>query len=386
MQSITPPNRRKTIALYYPFFSGGGAEAVGLWMLEALKERYDLTLFTLSQVDFQRLNELYGTTLTHDQVKLQVLFPEILQKSIDFLISNSQDIRKLAIHLLIRYFKSKQENYDLVLSGYNATDLGKAGIQYIHWPRVVEGKDNRYHNISQFSFDNLKANVSLANSQKVATEIKDAYGLDAQVIYPPVVIKSLDIPWEEKEDAFICSGRLVVAKQPHKVIQILKKVRERGFDIKLYLTGGGGGIYGWKYQRTVNLIVKENQDWVQLCQNLSYDDYSKILYKCRYGFHFKVEPFGISIAEMVRAGAIPFVRDIGGQVEIVGQHNTDLFFKDMEEAVEKIVAVLSNTDKQQQLRKALEVQKNLFSSEKFMTEISQAVDNYFANIATLNHS
>jgi glycosyltransferase involved in cell wall biosynthesis len=378
VESSNPPTtNRKKIALYYPYFSGGGAEAVGLWILEALKDRYDVTVFTLSQVEVERLNKMYGTTLTDKSVKFEVIFPSLLQKPIDFLISNNRDVRKFLIHLLIRFFKSKKADYDLVFSGYNAVDLGRSGMQYIHWPKVIEGKDNKYHNVSNFSFDKLKSNVSLANSQKVATEVRNCYGLETTVIYPPVVIQTLDIPWEQKEDAFICSGRLVMAKQPHKVVQILKAVRKRGFDIKLYLTGGGGGIYGWKYQRTLNKIVKENEDWVTLCQNLSYDDYSKVLYKCKYGLHFKIEPFGISIAEMLRAGAIPFVRDQGGQVEIVGQENTDLFFKNMDDAVEKIVAVLSSLEKQKQLRTSLGKQKELFSSEKFMEEISKAVDNYF---------
>ncbi|MGK7929871.1 MAG: glycosyltransferase [Microcystaceae cyanobacterium] len=381
MQTIEPSTslttNRKKIALYYPYFSGGGAEAVGLWILEALKDRYDLTVFTLSQVKVAQLNKMYGTTLTDQSVKFEVIFPRLLQKPIDFSISNNKDIRKYLIHRLIRFFKSKQGHYDLVFSGYNATDLGRSGMQYIHWPRVIEGKDSKYHDVSNFSFDNLKANISLANSQKVATEVKSCYGLDTTVIYPPVVIKALDIPWEEKEDAFICSGRLVVAKQPHKVIQILREVREQGFDIKLYLTGGGGGIYGWRYERTLNKIAKENKDWVTICRGLSYDDYSKVLYKCKYGLHFKIEPFGISIAEMMRAGAIPFVRDEGGQVEIVGQQNTDLFFKNMDEAVKRVVAVLSSPEKQQQLRTSLEKQKELFSSEKFMEGIRNAVDTYF---------
>ena len=41
------------IAVYYPAFLGGGAETVALWMLEALKEKYELTLFTVSDVDFE---------------------------------------------------------------------------------------------------------------------------------------------------------------------------------------------------------------------------------------------------------------------------------------------------------------------------------------------
>jgi hypothetical protein len=82
---------------------------------------------------------------------------------------------------------------------------------------------------------------------------------------------------------------------------------------------------------------------------------------------------------MVRADIIPFVQKIGGQTEIVGKHNTELQFNTMEEAVEKIIAVISNEKKQEELLMSLAHQKYLFSSEKFQREISQFVDNYFSD-------
>ena len=37
---------KKTIGVYMPYFMGGGAEAVALWILEALKEKYDKDIAT----------------------------------------------------------------------------------------------------------------------------------------------------------------------------------------------------------------------------------------------------------------------------------------------------------------------------------------------------
>lgn len=188
---------------------------------------------------------------------------------------------------------------------------------------------------------------------------------------------SSNVAWSDKEDAFICSGRLVKAKEPHKVIQILKKVREQGFDIKLHITGGGGGVYQWQYNRLIRKMVAENSSWITLYENLPYKDYIQVLAKCKYGIHFKKEPFGISIAEMVKAGAIPFVRSVGGQIEVVGQHNEELFFNNEEEAVDKIIAVLKNSTTQNKLIQSLTEQKTLFSTHKFMSEINDVVDSYF---------
>jgi glycosyltransferase involved in cell wall biosynthesis len=370
----------RKIAVYYPCFLGGGAEAVALWMLEALKDKYDVTLVTCVDLDWQRLNTLYGTSLHSESVKVSALLPNLLYGSTNALASNNKNFRQLAIHLTLRHLKQHHQDHDLVISAYNAADLGKKGLQYIHWIKVLEGGKlaRKYYNrISHFSEENLKKNVSLANSQVVAKAVKEHYGLEAIVVYPPVVIKAGNVPWEEKEDAFICSGRLVEAKQPHRVIQCLQKVRQQGFKIKLYITGGGGGSAEAKYKRYLDRLVEENADWVEIYENLSYEDYSQLLYRCKYGIHFKPEPFGISVAEMVKAGIIPFVRNEWGPLEIIGQENQALFFSDFEDSIEKITDILANHDKQNTIIASLEKRKLLFSPERFMAEINHVVMRYF---------
>lgn len=364
------------IAVCYHIFMGGGAEAVGLWMLEALKEKYDVTLYTVADINLDRLNSMYGTSLTRDCIKVESLIPASLAQISNFLLANNGSLKRFFIHLLIRHFKACQDNFDLALSAYNAMDLGRKGIQYIHWVKVIESS-SFYHWISHFSEENMRDNISIANSYLVAETVKKTYGKDPIVVYPPVVINISEIPWEHKENAFICSGRLTETKQPHKAIRILKQVRKKGFDVKLYITGGGGGMYAEKYKRFLKKMVEENSDWVMLYENLKYKDYVNVLAKCRYGIHYKKEPFGISIAEMLKAGAIPFVRSQGGQTEIVGEDNKELFFDGEEEAVEKIVNVLSNPSKQEKLLGILDERKYLFSTDKFKKDIVGVVEDYF---------
>ncbi|GAB1542279.1 hypothetical protein NUACC21_49530 [Scytonema sp. NUACC21] len=366
----------RKIAIYCPYFIGGGAEAVALWILQALKAKYDITLFVLGKVDFEALNSLYGTSLSKQDIKIKTFVPNFLTYICYFMIANSNEMRMIFLHLLLRFFKQNCDDYDLVMSAHNAVDLGKPGIQYIHWVKVVEG--TRLHRkISNFSEIQLAKNLSLTNSYCVATAAKETYGVDTKVVFPPVVMDTPNVAWSDKEDAFICSGRIVKSKEPHKVIQILQQVREQGFDIKLHITGGGGGVYEWQYNRLIRKMVAENSSWITLYENLPYKEYIQLLAKCKYGIHFKKEPFGISIAEMLKSGAIPFVRSVGGQVEIVGQHNEELFFNNEEEAVKKVVAVLKSSTTQSKLIHSLAKQKPLFSTQKFMSEINEVVDSYF---------
>ena len=380
IESLEKNPTKKSVAVFYPLFSGGGAEAVCLWILEALKETYDLTLFTVFDVDFDKLNSMYGTQISQEMVKIRAIFPTVTKTLLRFLFANNRDLAILVMHLLLRHLKAHNQEYDLLLSGYNAVDFGRVGIQYVHWINVIPN-DGLYGKISNSSLDNIKLNISITNSFAVSKVLKDTYAIDAKVVYPPVLLNDQNISWEQKENAFICSGRLTEAKAPHKAIQILKKVRQKGFDVKLYITGGGAGIYGWKYKRTLTKIANENSEWVKLYENLPLKDYVNILAKCRYGIHYKHEPFGISIAEMMKAGAIPIVRakqgESPGQVEILGKENQELFFDNQDEAVEKIIHILQNSKIQQKLQASLLNRKYLFSTDKFMTGIRQVVKNYF---------
>ncbi|WP_017302418.1 glycosyltransferase [Nodosilinea nodulosa] len=373
---------RQTIAVWQPYFLGGGAEAVALGVLVALADDYDVTLFTLIDVDLAHLNAMYGTNLSRDRLRVRAMLSPALTRLVHSLIANLPWVRLALIHWSIRRFKAISSRYDLAISTYNAVDLGRPGLQYIHWVNVVEQPRQKAGpvmrlmlRLSRFSEANLKANRSLTNSFCTAEVVQQTYGIDAQVVYPPVTTAIAPVPWEQKETAFLCSGRVVVAKQTHRVIEILAAVRQRGFDVKLHITGGGGGTYGWGYERRVRQLAAANADWVTFHCDLPYADYLNVLARCRYGIHHKPEPFGISVAEMVNAGMIPFVYNRGGQIEIVNAANTDLIFDSAQDAVEKIVAVLENCDRQTTLLNALAQQKSLFSTKRFTQEVSAAVAN-----------
>jgi len=374
------------LAIWQPYFRGGGAEAVALWILAALSNEFDVTLYTLLPVDFSYLNNMYGTQLELEQVKVVHSLPDWCSQAVYAWMNRHPAIRAACTYLTIKRLKKEALQYDLLFSAFNAVDMGNAGIQYVHWINVVENRSTtaKYWlrglmKWVNFSYENLEQNLTLSNSKCTASFVKKCYGVDSQVVYPPVVTRIDACPWMEKEQAFLCSGRIIKAKQPHRIITILKEVRERGFDVKLHITGGGGGKYEAEYLSKVLKLAQQNADWIHLHQELPYSDYIKILERCRYGIHYKSEPFGISVAEMLKAGMIPFVRSHGGQVEIVGEENVELLFKDDVEAVEKIVQVLKDIPLQDQLRKVLGVRQELFSTDKFTHDIQSVVSNHFTD-------
>lgn len=358
---------KKRIAVLFPAFMGGGAESVCAWMLEALKQEYEITLFTLTLRGFKKLNDFYGTDLSVKDVRIACPVPKLFLSILKFIFNNIKAFRPERQRWLNRYFRNFNERFDLAISVYNEMDMGKPGMQYIHWINVV-GREKE-----AFFREKIRQNLTLTNSKCTAEHIKKSYGIEAKVIYPPVISDFPSVSWKDKKDGFVCIGRLSAAKSPHMVIRIIKKVREEGFDVHLHIIGSQADLI---YMNYLKKMQKDNPDWVFIEKNLSSREVANLVAKHKYGIHWKIEPFGIIVAEMMKAGCIPFVRSEGGQVEIVDEYKP-LLFNSEDEAVNKICTMLADENKQAQTLSYLSERKELFSEEKFMNEIRKVVRDFF---------
>ena len=102
----------------------------------------------------------------------------------------------------------------------------------------------------------------------------------------------------------------------------------------------------------------------------------KLIAQNRYGINGCLrDSFGISVAEMVKAGCIVFVPDGGGQTEIV--NNLNLIYNSIEDAVEKIEFIIKNERLQIDLRSYLLINASKFSTEIFKNEAKKLVNNFF---------
>ena len=97
----------KRIAVVLPTISlGGGTEAVGAWTIEALKEKYQVTLVTFSPVDAVALNQFYGTALGQDEfAMIRPWLPPFVLSSGRFSIMKDR--------VMMRYCKSRNAQFDL---------------------------------------------------------------------------------------------------------------------------------------------------------------------------------------------------------------------------------------------------------------------------------
>jgi glycosyltransferase involved in cell wall biosynthesis len=378
---------KKKVAILYPAFFWGGAEQVTAWTLETLCRIYDVTLFTFTRLDIEKLNSIYGTHIQTCDITIEVPFG--ITPIPDFLTSRIQ-LFTMRQHLMMRYFKSKKDQYDLPISNYNEMDFGKRGIQFIHAPMFGDGQektrsllgypDSMLHQfyrwlmkkISGYSNDRMLHNISFVNSQWSMNLIQTAFPtLEPFVLYPPVFLDRADVPWDERQDGFVCISRISPEKRIEDAIEIVRKVRERGFNVDLHIVSAGTEV---DYFQKLSPLFHQFSDWLFVEDSISRSRLAELTASHKYGIHTRVnEQFGLSVAELVRAGCVPFVPSLGGQVEIVGGIPA-LLFEGVDSAVEKIVAVLGNARLQVELREMLEPQKDKFSITRFQLGLLDQVE------------
>ncbi len=374
---------RQSVAVVFPSFLGGGAEAVCAWSLEALRHEYDLTLITLSDIDVARLNSEFGTAMPADEVRVE---HPIGSESVRRKLAASLSGFTLRQQLVSRYVKAHRDDHDLVFCAFNEMDLGGPGLLYVHFPmfgggseeaRAIVGHpsspmrrlyaETMRRLVGRHSQQRMLRHTFLANSHWVRDILSDLYGVEARVVYPPVAAVFPDVPWRDRSDGFVVVGRLVPEKRTHLSIEILEKVRQQGHDVHLHI------VYSYAEPDTERLVMSlaAERSWVTLHRAASADELSSLLSRHRFGLHLRVnEQFGIAVAEMVKAGCIPFVPSSGGHLEITGNHNA-LTFDDVPTASRSISEVLRDVSTQDALRASLSERAHEFDPPQFVAAIQQ---------------
>jgi glycosyltransferase involved in cell wall biosynthesis len=381
------PSLLPKVAIVHPRLSYGGSESKVVWSIEALKSRCQVTLITGGPVDLDLVNEYYGTKLMREDFS-------IIQAPLPPGLSRTAKFAALRGHLLQRYMQRVAPNFDVLISAYNPCDFGVRGIQFIadfsflehrrlmlhpslqnyrHWWYGDSPLRRTYlrlcESISPGNRESWKRNVTIANSEWTAKILLEELGIPSRTIYPPVAEEFPAIPWAERENGFVCIGRVVPEKRMDAVIRILEKVRARGHDVHLHILGE---VDDSPFGRKLKHLASMHREWVFL-EGWTFGPRKRdLVAKHRFGINAQQnEPFGIAPAEMVKAGCITFVPDGGGQTEIV--NHPALIYENHEAAAAKIERVLANTSLQNTLRDHLSQSSGRFSVDGFERSIRKIV-------------
>jgi len=369
----------------------GGGAGVAAWILEALRQDYAVTLLTSEPVDLTLLDRYFGTSLTGSDLQVRTMAP--LVRGFLGLDPDPGSIQKRVY--LLRLCKRVRHQYDLVVSADNEGDFGPPAIQYIHWPFLAhlyprvrsscdlplgqklaclsKGEIRPWMLVADYSFDRMKANRTLVNSGWTGRLVKRVYGIDSTTVHPPAPGIFPEIAWEEREDGFVMMGRLHFAKRYDWCLKVLSVVRTRFPQVRMHIVGSS---YRDRrdYPVFLRALAQANSSWVTLHEDLSRGELAELAARQRYGIHAHIdEHFGMAVAEMVRAGCIPFVHNSGGPLEIVG-HDSRLIYESEEDAAQKIMQVPGDPAAQEDIRQRLALRKDFYSVETFMRAIRAEVE------------
>lgn len=378
--------RRRVLIVQSTLRPPGGTQAVAAWMIEALKDTCDVALACWEPPAFEEVNRAYGTTIGGREVAVHAVPLTYRRLAAAMPIS----LALLRWALVLRLARRLSSSFDVLMSAENEADLGREAIQYIHYPRQLRPRpaaDLRWYHrpralltayyalcdrLTGFTLTGVRRNRTLANSAWTANRMRELDGEVAiTVIPPPVASATFSLPWEERANGFLCIGRIAAEKELDKIIAIMEAVRQEVPDVELHLVGSRGPASGY-YER-VRALVRARSSWLHLHEHRSRRDLQQLIGSYRYGIHgMRDEHFGMAAAEMVEGGCIVFVPDSGGQVEVVG-HDDRLLYTDPEDAVRKIVDVLRSPERQAALRAGLARRQGVFSSDRFMQAIRDAV-------------
>lgn len=375
-----------------------GGSAVASWMLEALKREYAVTILTWHPYDFDGPNRAYGTSLRPDEFTVRCA-PALL-RPLRHLDPDPWSYQPTSY--LLRVCKKIGDEYDVICSADDESDFGRRGLQYVHYPhlarhyerqrrlaggpasstlrRLIRGETRPWMVVAGYSFERMKRNHTLVNSNWTARLYRQVYGTDADTVYPPVPGDFPDVPWNQRENAFVCLGRPSPLKRFELAVEVLGRVRERAPDLCLHVVTNGGETPDERsYFARTRALAEAHASWVRLHVNLPRGELTRLVSRQRYGFHARVdEHFGIAPAELIRAGCITFVHDSGGQVEIVDR-DPRLVWGTADEAVRKIAAVVGDPGQQADLSDFLHRRRELFSVETFSAAIRHAAGRLHEN-------
>lgn len=367
-----------------PFFGNlGGAKIVTVWMLQALRDEFDLTLLSWYPLDLNRLNRFAGTDLRASDFHSLTpnRFVRMLGDTINKFDRDAFSAQRWC--LLMRMLKKVGPHYDVVISSNDETDFGARGIQYIHYPylgihseiltkrsgrkvRVKAGQRFRpWRLISGFDFEQMSNNKTLVNSDWTGRAVYENYGIGAETLYPPVPGRFAQYSWNERDDVVVCVGRLSDDKRLDWIIEAVRQVREDIPSFGLRIVGIPDAHSGGA--KTFERLQKfaAEHDWVELHIDVPREVLCSLMSRSKIGLHAKEdEHFGIGVAEMVLAGCIVLTHNSGGQVEIVDA-DPQLLFHSPNEAAQKIRDIVTNRSLREEIAKRLLKRRGKYSSDHF---------------------
>jgi glycosyltransferase involved in cell wall biosynthesis len=375
----------KSILIGHPYWGRGGAEIATMYLIAALKDKYNVHIITRGGWDLSELNACAGTAL--EKSEIQVIYPpfsSVLKHTTGGAIWDG---------LYRRYCRIIAPKYDLCITASRVLDWGVPAVHFLTDVTWNSELQKRY-NSSDFQLSNnsslknilfeigkgiagksnrfpLLLDVFVANSKWTAKISQEYCSTLINTVSPVIPGHFIKNKGTQREYGFVVLGRISVEKRIEDVIDILKKVRDKGFKITLKVIGNFDSSH---YSNFILSKCNEESRWITCTGSIYGNEKAHILSTSKFGISgCSIEAFGIATAEMIKSGIIPFVPLGGAQKEIVSR--SELIYSDIQEGVDKIIVVLQSESLQIELQEFLLNRSKIFSINIFNKSVIEIVGN-----------
>lgn len=347
-----------------------------MWIIEALSEEFDVTVYTRGGFDLDTLNALAGTSIAPGQIRLSIATG-----------ANSAPLGALAHRRFLRGARDIAPMYDLCVTASGSIDWGVPAVQFLssmawhpalrrHYFRKTLPKsahtirsrigDTIFDRVFPPRFSDSSRDLYVANSEWTAALSRPYCQGRVIVIHPAVKTDDLnrtDLP--PRSHRFLCFGRISPEKKVKECIRILERVRLRGIGVSLDVVGE---VSSKPYFELVKSEADQSSLPVQFVETVHGQRKAALLKSYAFGINCcDAEAFGISTAEMAASGIIVFAPERSAQREILNA-SEQLFYSN-DDAVTKIAAVLSNETMQGSIRARSQESLKRFDPGTFKSSI-----------------
>lgn len=225
-----------------------------------------------------------------------------------------------------------------------------------------------------------RINCIVCNSKFTKSFIDKCYGVDSNILYPPVDTQSI-IPGK-KENLILSVGRFGNPKYQHSkkqeiLIKAFKSLKIKGW--KLALLGGLKDEYGEYFDELKGMITDLP---IEMIANPDFETIKKYYAKAKLFWHAagfeedlnlhpeKAEHFGITTVEAMAAAGVPLVFNGGGQGEIITNGQNGYLWNTVEELVEQTKTLAHDSKLYEKVSEQASKRSSDFSKEKFFQKLN----------------
>jgi glycosyltransferase involved in cell wall biosynthesis len=243
-----------------------------MWALQALCRHHHVDIVTRGGWDLDDLNRCSGTNIRREELGA-ILYPPF-----DPQVLSSGGA--LWHGLFLRYCRRLAPQYDLCITASRTLDWGRLAIHFLSdvaWNQTLQERFQTaeittqkgilrrwYRKLGSFlagssGRDPTQHDIFIANSQWTAELSAQYCKIRPVVIYPAVPGGTPTTPPRERENSFLCLGRISPEKRIEQVIAILERVRTLGHAIRLHLVGGGDDS---RYVHNIQQLCDARREWI----------------------------------------------------------------------------------------------------------------------------